>query len=187
MKRILLILLAALMMISLVACGEKKDDSSKTASSEVTDAKDADESENEDASKDEKDTKDSDGAKDAKDSKDSDASSKKYPTLKKYLEDPANIKGIDAVKESSSGTMDIDVKADGNTMVYDYTYRTKIEDSDLPGVKQTIDSSLDSTESTFVGLADTLQNQIEEDIKVKIVYRNADGEVITERTFEPSK
>ena len=191
MKRILLIMLAALMVFSLVACGEKKEDSSDTSSavtsSDTDQSKDAAESKEADESKKSDDSDDSKDTKDANDSDSSKTSSKQYATLKECLDDPNSLTGIDEVKKASSDVLDIDVKADGNVLVYDYTYRTQVDESLLPSVKSTLDKSLEATESTFVTLADTLQSQIEEDIEIKVVYRNADSEIITEKTFEPSK
>ena len=191
MKRILLIMLAALMVFSLVACGEKKEDSSDTSSavtsSDTDQSKDDAESKEADESKKSDDADDSKDTKDANDSDSSKASSKQYATLKECLDDPNSLTGIDEVKKASSDVLDIDVKADGNVLVYDYTYRTQVDESLLPSVKSTLDKSLEATESTFVTLADTLQSQIEEDIEIKVVYRNADSEIITEKTFEPSK
>ncbi len=191
MKRILLIMLAVLMVFSLVACGEKKEDSSDTSSavtsSDTDQSKDDAESKEADESKKSDDADDSKDTKDANDSDSSKASSKQYATLKECLDDPNSLTGIDEVKKASSDVLDIDVKADGNVLVYDYTYRTQVDESLLPSVKSTLDKSLEATESTFVTLADTLQSQIEEDIEIKVVYRNADGEIITEKTFEPSK
>lgn len=191
MKRILLIMLAVLMVFSLVACGEKKEDSSDTSSavtsSDTDQSKDAAESKEADESKKSDDADDSKDTKDANDSDSSKASSKQYATLKECLDDPNSLTGIDEVKKASSDVLDIDVKADGNVLVYDYTYRTQVDESLLPSVKSTLDKSLEATESTFVTLADTLQSQIEEDIEIKVVYRNADSEIITEKTFEPSK
>ncbi len=191
MKRILLIMLAVLMVFSLVACGEKKEDSSDTSSavtsSDTDQSKDAAESKEADESKKSDDADDSKDTKDANDSDSSKTSSKQYATLKECLDDPNSLTGIDEVKKASSDVLDIDVKADGNVLVYDYTYRTQVDESLLPSVKSTLDKSLEATESTFVTLADTLQSQIEEDIEIKVVYRNADSEIITEKTFEPSK
>lgn len=197
MKRILLIMLAVLMVFSLVACGEKKEDSSDTSSAVTSsdtdqskddaESKEADESKKSDDADDAKDTDDSKDTNDANDSDSSKASSKQYATLKECLDDPNSLTGIDEVKKASSDVLDIDVKADGNVLVYDYTYRTQVDESLLPSVKSTLDKSLEATESTFVTLADTLQSQIEEDIEIKVVYRNADSEIITEKTFEPSK
>lgn len=191
MKRILLIMLAVLMVFSLVACGEKKEDSSDTSSavtsSDTDQSKDAAESKEADESKKSDDADDSKDTKDANDSDSSKTSSKQYATLKECLDDPNSLTGIDEVKKASSDVLDIDVKADGNVLVYDYTYRTQVDESLLPSVKATLDKSLEATESTFVTLADTLQSQIEEDIEIKVVYRNADSEIITEKTFEPSK
>ena len=184
-------MLAVLMVFSLVACGEKKEDSSDTSSavtsSDTDQSKDAAESKEADESKKSDDADDSKDTKDANDSDSSKASSKQYATLKECLDDPNSLTGIDEVKKASSDVLDIDVKADGNVLVYDYTYRTQVDESLLPSVKATLDKSLEATESTFVTLADTLQSQIEEDIKIKVVYRNADSEIITEKTFEPSK
>ncbi len=191
MKRILLIMLAVLMVFSLVACGEKKEDSSDTSSSvtssDTDQSKDAAESKEADESKKSDDADDSKDTKDANDSDSSKTSSKQYATLKECLDDPNSLTGIEEVKKASSDVLDIDVKADGNVLVYDYTYRTQVDESLLPSVKSTLDKSLEATESTFVTLADTLQSQIEEDIEIKVVYRNADSEIITEKTFEPSK
>ena len=172
MKRILLIMLAVLMVFSLVACGEKKEDSSDTSSSvtssDTDQSKDAAESKEADESKKSDDADDSKDTKDANDSDSSKTSSKQYATLKECLDDPNSLTGIEEVKKASSDVLDIDVKADGNVLVYDYTYRTQVDESLLPSVKSTLDKSLEATESTFVTLADTLQSQIEEDIEIKV-------------------
>lgn len=158
MKRLFAIILAVMMIVSLAACGEKSETSTDSSTTSSSSSS----------------------------SSSNIASSKKYATLQDYMDDPVNLNGVDAIKEAGAGTLDIDVRAEGNVLVYDYTYLTTIDASVLPSVKTTLEQTLDTSESTFVTLADTMQNSIDERIQIKVIYRNGDKEIITERTFDPS-
>ena len=124
------------------------------------------------------------GEKDKTDSG-KESSSKKYATLQAYLDDPANMEGFDEMKESSADVMDIEVVAEGSTLVYDYQFKSVMDAADLPNVKTTLDQQLDDSSASFVQMAQTIQRAIEETIDIKVRYRNGDGEVITEKSFQP--
>ena len=112
---------------------------------------------------------------------------KKYATLQDYMDDPVNMKGIDSVKESGQDVLEINIKADGSTMLYEYTYKTTFSADDLPSMKQSIEEAMASNDSTFTTLATNLQSQIDEKVNVRVVYRNGDGEIIFENTYDPTK
>lgn len=209
MKRILAVILAAMLMFTFAACREIKGDSgaasavdskssTEATSSALNDTltKDDTSSDSNDVSENDTDLTDDKSADDTasfidddpsqKDSSSSGSnSSKKYATMQAYIDDPVNSKGLDEIKKAGEGVMDIDIKADGSTLVYDYAYKTTMPESTLSDVKTSLDSIIDASESTFVRLAQQMQAEIAEDIQIRVIYRNSDGTIITERTFEP--
>ena len=225
MKKVIVLIRAALMILSLAACGEednaKERDTATSAGASVTenDSTDAtaaaapatdtasksesyptekggDSSKTDsgsskpdsDASKADDDSSKPDSGSSKSDSgssKSADGSSKSFATLEEYLADPMNMEGLDELKKSGAEVMDIDVKADGSTLIYDYSYKTVMDSSVIPTVKSALDDAIEASADSFNSLTKTIQSSIEESIKLKVVYRNGDGEIITERTFEP--
>lgn len=180
MKRLFAILIAVLMLLSLAACGEESDKSEKATDSTSAVSEDSSNSDEDSSAID-----DATEAQEATTAKAAVNSSKHYDTLEQYLDDPVNSKGLDAIKKSSEGVMDIEVSAEDGILVYDYTYTAAIDASTLPNVKATLENVLETSKDSFTELASMMQSQVDEPIALKVVYRNADGEVITERTFEP--
>ena len=112
-------------------------------------------------------------------------SSKPYATVKEYLESPENARGIEDIKKNSQDTMEIDVKAEGNTVVYDYTYKTAVGEDSLEKVKESFEQVLDGSESSFNTIAQQMQAEIEESIQLKVAYHDSNGTLLAERTYTP--
>lgn len=93
---------------------------------------------------------------------------------------------VDQVKKGGideNETMDIDILADGNTFVYSFVYKDQIEESNLQSVKQSLESSLESSSETYLGVVDEICDYTGIDAEVRVVYKNKDGSVIAERTY----
>lgn len=155
MKKLSAVLLAALMLIAFAGCGNDKTSENSTASAET------------DITKSETN------------------SSKKFETLQDYFDDPVNTEGFEDIKNAMGNTVDAGVYVEGNTIVYDYRFLTDIDSSKLGSAKETLDTTLDAYESTYKNTVSEIQNTVDEDITLRVVYRNADKTVITERTYKP--
>lgn len=176
MKKLFAILLAVMMIASLAACSPKEEDKadqSTTASETAQDTtKAADEAESDDKEATTSSNTDTDSGT---------ASAKHYDSLQDYYDDPVNVKGFDDLKKSGEGVMNIEAYVEDSTLVYDYTYIESIDESKLPSVKETLDKAIEASVGTFTDLKKQMQEQIDEEIGIKIIYRNADESIITEK------
>ncbi len=176
MKRIICVLLIALLCVGFAACSKKQSNtdsasgatadsvSSAEAPAEATQASDASSS-----------------------AAGSNASAKYYKTVKEYLETPQVKAEIDAsVERNTTDNMTMSVYAEGDdTLVYDYSFRQTYGENEVPTLKASLDDSLEENASTFREVVTTLNGYISvENPKVKVIYRNGDASVITERTYE---
>ncbi len=177
MKRIFAILIALLLIVALAACGEEesKTGGTTTDSGETSQLDTSYDAEKKAASK----------VDDTPSSTDNGESAKKYKTLEEYLQDPLNVQGVEEMKKNSQDNMDIDLRAEGDTLVYSFTYTTVYEEDSLPSIKSMLEQVMETAQDTFSNLAKMMQDDIEESITLKVVYCNGDGSVIAERTFEP--
>ena len=194
------VLLAALMLCAaLCACNddsEKKSGSESTASSKAESSASETESSKSDTSKSESsktessktesskaesskgDSSETESSKSSEESKTaSTASSKIKHTLKDY------VKQVKKSGLSDNDTMKIDVYAEDNTFVYAFTYKTQIEEDKLASVKKSLESSLESSSDTYTGVIDEIHDYTGLDAEVKVIYKNADGKTIAEKTF----
>ena len=169
MKKLFALLLAVMMVLSLAACGKDSDKSGATADS--SSKSDTASSEADDGDSAESETIDT-------------SNLKHYATLQQYLDDPDNSEGLEKLKKQSGEAIDLDIEIEDDTLVYDYTYTTAIEESNIANVSDILNQMLESSKDNFQKLAGVMQSQIDEDIKIKVVYRNTDGEVIAEKTFD---
>lgn len=171
MKRIVCVLLIALFCVGLAACSKKQSnaesdpgatsDSASSAATplEATRAADAD----------------------AK------TSQKAYATVKEYLDTPEVQSQINSTIESNkTDDMQMSVYAEGDdTLVYDYSFTKTYDENDVAELKSGLDKALEEKGSTFTSVAGTLKTYVAvENPKVKVIYRNGDNAVITEKTFE---
>lgn len=106
-----------------------------------------------------------------------------YETVEDYLNSPTGTKEMDAVKEQFEGTLDVDAYAVNNDMYYDYKYLTQYDDSSIETIKKSLDESLETNASVFEGVVDTMELLVTGEVTLTVIYRNADGTVITERSY----
>ncbi|WP_405358223.1 DUF4854 domain-containing protein [Ruminococcus sp.] len=165
MKRIICVLLIALLCLGLAACSPKQNPTESTsdpASSAVSQT-------------------------DAAQSASASSSGKQYATVKEYLDRPDVQSQINSTIESNkSDEMEMSIYAEGDdTLVYDYLFAQTYDENGVAELKTGLDKALEEKGSTFTSVAGTLKTYVEvENPKVKVVYRNGDNTVITEKTFE---
>lgn len=101
-------------------------------------------------------------------------------TLEEYISNDTEA----AQQIKNMNTNELAVTVEGNTLVYTYTYPQVIDASLVDAVKTQLESTIDSSSSTFTGLADQLEEQSGIDgISVKVVYLNGDGTELMNKTY----
>lgn len=112
-----------------------------------------------------------------------------WSSVGEYLEDPSVVEQIDAEIAAAEGTgLAIAVYADGNTLVYDYTYAEQLDLSDETTKQSMVDalkSGIEAQAAAYENIAAMLRSVISaDDIKVRLTYNNADGSEIYSCEFE---
>ena len=112
-----------------------------------------------------------------------------WSSVGEYLEDPSVVEQIDAEIAAAEGTgLAIAVYADGNTLVYDYTYAEQLDLSDettKPSMVDALKSGIEAQAAAYENIAAMLRSVISaDDIKVRLTYNNADGSEIYSCEFE---
>lgn len=108
--------------------------------------------------------------------------------LANYIESETFQTQLDSIKSSFESVMDIDVKAEENKVIFEYKYKTQVDDATVVASKTQIDSAFQSMSSTFEGIADTIKEEVGvENPVVVIIIFNADGSEITSVEFGTSK
>lgn len=96
--------------------------------------------------------------------------------LKSYIESYAVQEQIGSMTASFESVLDIDVKAEGEKVVFDFTYKTQIEDTLIDSIKSQLEISFDSLASTFEEFANQIKKGAGlENTAVVININNADG------------
>lgn len=80
--------------------------------------------------------------------------------LKSYIQSDAVKEQIDSMTSQFESMLDIDVKAEGEKLVFDFTYKTQLDDATLQTVKPSLETAFSSLASTF----ETLANQIKKEV-----------------------
>lgn len=173
-SRLWLLMMVAAMCFCVAACGKtekdtKKDDDRKTVLSNKDDKDDKDK-----ADKDDKDNIDD------KDDKGSSVSSK--PTIQEYVNDPNFQSQFESMKQSFANSgMDIDIKAEGDSLVYVFQY-ADVEKSDE--LAAALESELAKQDFTFQSTADSIQLSVSnENVKVIIRYLDKNGDEIYSKEY----
>lgn len=172
LKVLAVILAIAMMTVFATSCGSNSNKSKNTDSKISFDKSDDDDVEiDEDID-----------VEDDEDSSLLDSSS--YKTAEDYLNSPTGQEEIETVKEMFDGTLDVEVYADGNEMYYDYAYLTTYDDETVETLKESLEESLETQASTFESLVGTMEEVVDGDITLTIIYRNGDSTILAERTYE---
>lgn len=108
--------------------------------------------------------------------------------LKNYIQSDAVKEQIDSMTSQFESMLDIDVKAEGEKLVFDFTYKTQLDDATLQTVKPSLETAFSSLASTF----ETLANQIKKEVglagaTVVININNADGKSIVNFEYKATE
>lgn len=117
------------------------------------------------------------------------ANSKPWSSLEEFFAKQGSAK-LDELKESMNDTIEdtlgvggeIDVRVQGNELSYIFKFGTGVN---TVGLKESLDLAMDSMETVFVGVANTLKASTHLDkVLVTVKYVDAQNKVLTSRTFQ---
>ncbi|MGN0508458.1 MAG: DUF4854 domain-containing protein [Ruminococcus sp.] len=108
--------------------------------------------------------------------------------LKNYIESDTVQEQISSMTSSFESMLDIDVKAEGEKVVFDFTYKTQIDDATLETVKSQLETAFDSLASTFESMANQIKKEVGiENATVVININNADGTNIVNLEYKATE
>lgn len=108
--------------------------------------------------------------------------------LKTYIESESFQSELDSLKTAFGSTLGIDVNADENKLVFEFTYNTQISNDLVDSVKEQLDTSFNAMSSTFENIANQLKSEVGiENPVVVIKILNSDKTTITELEFEATE
>lgn len=108
--------------------------------------------------------------------------------LASYIDSDSFQSQLDTMKSSYDSVMDIDVKADGQSVIYVFTYKTDLPEESLDTVKSTLEEAFDSMSSTYEGIANDLKEKEGLDNPSVVIEINAkDGSNIFSKTYNATK
>lgn len=110
----------------------------------------------------------------------------KAKTVEDYLNDKEVQAQMDTLKETmKSAGIEMDVKGEGNKMIYSYKFSEQIDEESMSAVKETLESGLEAQVSVFDGILKTLKDEMKiSDPSISVRYLNADGSEILTREFK---
>lgn len=117
------------------------------------------------------------------------ATSKPWSSLEEFFGEKETEK-LEELKATMNDTIDetlgvggeIDVRVQGNELAYIFKFGPEV---DTVGLKESLDLAMDSMESVFVGVANTLKASTSLDkILVTVKYVDGEGQILTSRTFQ---
>lgn len=109
-----------------------------------------------------------------------------YATVEEYISSPEITAEMKSVEEAVGDVMTFDYYAEGDKLIYDYTYTTDFEEDSLDELKESLDEALEKNASGYSQVAEVLARHVPsaEKPQVELIYRSSDGSVITSRTYE---
>lgn len=109
----------------------------------------------------------------------------KDAALEKYFQTDEMQEMVQEAKDSVEGSgMSIEILAEGNTLIYEYTFEEdSFDDSMLDAVKEQLVSGLESTASTFEGIASDLNDELKVENSTVVVRYLYNGETLAESEF----
>lgn len=108
--------------------------------------------------------------------------------LKSYIESDTVQEQISSMTSSFESMLDIDVKAEGEKVVFDFTYKTQIDEATLETVKSQLETAFDSLASTFESMANQIKKEVGiENATVVININNADGTNIVNLEYKATE
>ena len=172
MKKMIALLLALALCLAVAGCTitKKEGSADKDATfSSVEESKPADTTE---------------AAKAADAAAGSDKGDKQFADINAYISDPEVSKSIDSAKEGLGDVLTFDYHAEGDTLVYDYTYTKQYDDTAVATLRPALESSLEKNIDSFNQVVDVIKKNVNvSNPKLVINYHNNDGSIIATRTF----
>ena len=109
----------------------------------------------------------------------------KDTALEKYFQTDEMQEMVQEAKDSVEGSgMSIEILAEGNTLIYEYTFEEdSFDDSMLDAVKEQLVSGLESTASTFEGIASDLNDELKVENSTVVVRYLYNGETLAESEY----
>ena len=109
----------------------------------------------------------------------------KDAALEKYFQTDEMQEMVQEAKDSVEGSgMSIEILAEGNTLIYEYTFEEdSFDDSMLDAVKEQLVSGLESTASTFEGIASDLNDELKVENSTVVVCYLYNGETLAESEY----
>ena len=109
----------------------------------------------------------------------------KDAALEKYFQTDEMQEMVQEAKDSVEGSgMSIEILAEGNTLIYEYTFEEdSFDHSMLDAVKEQLVSGLESTASTFEGIASDLNDELKVDNSTVVVRYLYNGETLAESEY----
>lgn len=110
----------------------------------------------------------------------------KVKTVEDYLKDKDVQSQMDTLKETMKNSgIDMEVKAEGNKLIYSYKYSDQIDEENLSAVKENLESGLEIQASVFDGFLKTLKDEMKiSDPSISVRYLNADGSEILTKEYK---
>lgn len=110
---------------------------------------------------------------------------KLYASIEEYISDPEISKSLDSTKEKFGDKLTFEYHAEGDKLIYDYTYTEQYSEAALVSIKPTLEASFEEEADSFNQVVDVLKKTVNtESPKLVINYRNGDGSIIATHTFE---
>ena len=108
--------------------------------------------------------------------------------LANYVASDECQKELDSMKSTYESMMDVDVRAEGKSLVYDLTYKTDLPEESLDTVKSTLETGFDSMSSTFEGFANDIKDEAGVDNPSVVIEINTkDGKNLFSKTYNATK
>lgn len=103
-------------------------------------------------------------------------------TLEEYISNDEE--AMTTLESVSSSTEGLEVDVEDNTIIYTYTYDNTLDSSMIESVSQQLEKTIDSSESTFRSMADTLEEESGIDgITIRVIYLNNDGTELVNKEY----
>ena len=114
------------------------------------------------------------------------STAKTYSSIEEYLKNPLTQVTVSTIKNAVDETTTINVKAEDNKLVFEYTYADIYEKSALSGMAYQLKTSYERNASVYTSLASSIEKEVDvENPLVVIRYLNGDKTVIYEGKFAP--
>lgn len=109
----------------------------------------------------------------------------KDAALEEYFQTDEMQEMVQEAKDSVEGSgMSIEILAEGNTLIYEYTFEeNNFNDSELDTVTDQLVSGLESYASTFEGIASDLNDELKVENSTVVVRYLYNGETLAESEY----